>query len=462
MRLRLILSFGLVILITIGSVVWIVRQSTQEEVHTFMFRGGMMGLNGLVTNLESCYEEVENWRDCSYLLDEHAGRHGGMHGSGMGRSMGSPTREDGERQRIQLLDQKGTVVGEPSDSPSPGQYDLSSLTGAIPLRDGQEIAGYLLPENKIPFTSQQETELVSKINQAVWTSLLIAVPTALLLASYLTYQLTRPIRQLTRAAEALKKGDLSQRISPQGYSEIATLSRTFNQMASTLERSSERRKALTADIAHELRTPLSVQQAYIEAMQDGIHALDIENLQKIEGQNQALIRLVDDLRTLSLADAGELPLEQRVTDLHQHVEQVIHHFRPKAEEKHVSLEHPKTGQLPQVYVDPQRVEQIIINLLSNALRHTPQGSTITINLSTSGDMVLLSVRDQGEGVSEEEIPYLFQRFYKSDKSRQEEQGGTGLGLSISQKLAQAHGGRIEVSNHPEGGAVFTLHIPTAE
>lgn len=461
MRWRLIISFGLVILISITSVVWVIRQSAVEEVHTFMFRGGMLGLNGLVIDLEECYQEHRSWEICSSVLDTHSRRRGNMP-KGRGGIMGNRPLASAENQHLQLLSRDGTVIADTAGETDQTSIDPDMLQSAIPLRTGEEIMGYLLPEGRPTFTQQQESDLISRLNRAALTSVVVAGAAALILATYLTYQLLLPIRKLTHAAEGLKDGDLSQRVDVKGNTELASLGRVFNQMARALETTAERRKNLTADIAHELRTPLSVQQAHLEALQDGIYELNQENLQIVQEQNKSLIRLVDDLRTLSMADAGELNLERTWTDSAQFITKTIDQFKPKMQQKGISIHVIVPDIPPQIYVDPQRIEQIITNLLSNALHHAPQGSQIDVELSVSKAQVAIMIRDRGEGIPEKDLPYLFQRFYKSDKTRQEGEGGTGLGLSISQKLAQAHGGRVTAENHPEGGAIFTLHLPREE
>ncbi|MFO8036486.1 MAG: ATP-binding protein [Anaerolineales bacterium] len=305
MRLKLFLSFSVIILITVTSVVLIVRQNTAREVHEYMFRGGMMGLNAVVNDLEQCYQETQTWGSCTPYLQ--TGNH--------------PENMSGRMQ--------GGRIGRG-------------------------------PPN-----------------------------------------------------------------------------------ASAVEQTSERRKALTADIAHELRTPLSVQQAHLEALEDGIYVLTIENLRPFHEQNQTLVRLVDDLRTLALADSGELTLERTRTDFAQLAERVIDRYHPKSKEKDVEIQFAPPERSIIAHIDPQRVEQIITNLLSNVLRHSPQGETIEVNLVPQEEQLSLAIRDRGEGIPEDEIPFIFDRFYKSDKTRHKEDGGTGLGLSISQKLAQAHGGSIQ-------------------
>jgi two-component system sensor histidine kinase BaeS len=286
--------------------------------------------------------------------------------------------------------------------------------------------------------------------------------------------LMRPVRELTLAARRLGERDLSQRVRVSGKDELAELALTFNRMADSLQQAQENRRALTADIAHELRTPLAVQRANLEALQDGVYPLTPENLAPVLEQNLLLTRLVDDLRTLALADAGQLTLERTPTDLVALVERMVERFQPQAAPRSIALRldapSATSTEYPLLTVDPQRVEQILSNLLSNALRYTPDGGQIAIGFVLTGGLsgvrtsgsskssVQISVRDSGPGIPPEALPHVFERFYRVDRSRSRAEGGSGLGLAIARQLAEAHGGTLTAANHPQGGAVFTLSL----
>ena len=261
----------------------------------------------------------------------------------------------------------------------------------------------------------------------------------------------------------MASGDLSQRVAVQGKDELGVLGTAFNQMANSLQKAAENRRAMTADIAHELRTPLAVQRANLEALQDGIYPLTAENLESILEQNQMLTRLVDDLRTLALADAGELRLELIRTDLPRLVQRNVDRFESQAAAQQVRLRGELPDGCPAVLMDALRIEQVLGNLISNALRHTPPGGTVNVRVGCQGgrsaNLVTLEVQDSGEGIPAEALDHLFERFYRADTSRSRAAGGTGLGLAIARQLVEAHGGRLEAANHPQGGAVFTLSLP---
>lgn len=458
MRLKLFLSFALIILISVTSVVLIVRHNAVNEVRQYMFRGGMMGLNNMVTNLEGCYQKTQTWGSCTSLLQDST-HPPTIPGRMMRRKTGNGPNTVVGPSHLELLDQEGNIIAETGTESDEVGTQVASMEGAIPLRNQGEVVGYLLPDSPFVFSEQNESVLIQRLNRAALTAASISGIAALVLAVVLGYHLLQPIQSLTTAAENIQKGDYSQRVNIPGSGKLATLGDIFNQMAHAIEQSAERRKALTADIAHELRTPLSVQQAHLEALEDGVYDLTLDNLQLIQEQHRTLVRLVDDLRTLSLADSGQLTLEQTSTSVNQLVKRIIHRFRPACQEKEVKILYDPPGKPITADIDPQRVEQIILNLLSNALRHSPRGAGIKVQLLATDESLTLTVLDQGEGIPEDEIPYIFERFYRSQQTRDREEGGTGLGLSISQKLAQAHGGSIQVQNHPRGGAEFELKIP---
>jgi two-component system sensor histidine kinase BaeS len=454
MRLRLFLSFAVIVLVAIASMLVIARQGAASEVRAFMFRGGMSGTQGLVGALEDYYARSGSWQGVEALLAESGpGRGHGMGPQGMGAMMD---------QRLRVADAQGHLVADSQGGDVGSQLSRAELDNGIALETGGQVVGYLLPEGGMAFTPGDQTRLVSRITRAALIAGLVAGVASLLLAGLLAYQLLRPINALTRAAEHMAQGDLSQRVQVHGDDELALLGKTFNHMATSLQQAEESRQAMTADIAHELRNPLAVQRASLEALQDGIYPLNPENLAPILEQNALLSRLVDDLRTLALADAGQLKLESVPTDFAALVERVVERHIPQATAQQVELIYQNPpSQLPSIDLDPLRIEQILGNLLSNALRYTPPQGQVEVTLSLATTRVQLTVRDSGPGIPDEALPYIFERFYRADRSRSRLEGGTGLGLAIARQLAQAHGGNLTAANYPQGGAVFTLTLPVS-
>lgn len=454
MRLRLILSFVLVILVTITSVVIFVRVSNPREVRAFMFRGGMAGSQELVNDLEEYYAQHGSWQGVEALLDSpHGQGYGPGGGMGMGAMMG---------QHLQVADASGRLVADSNDANPTGQLSMADLQSAIPLVDSKgTVTGYLLAVGGMWFPPSIEQPLLNRLNQAAMLAGLVGGVIGLALALVLAYRFLRPIDQLTRAASRISHGDLSQRVQADAGDEVGLLARTFNRMAESLEKAEQNRRAMTADIAHELRTPLAVQRAQLEALQDGIYPLTAENLQPLLDQNRLLSRLVDDLRTLALADAGELGLELAPTDFPALIGRIVERFQPEARTRDVELSFvcaPECDNLT-LNLDSARIEQILTNLLSNALRYTTAGGRVVLTLRRSSESAELAVQDSGPGISPEDLAHIFERFYRAERSRSREDGGTGLGLAIARQLARAHGGDLLAANHPAGGAIFTLRLP---
>ncbi len=449
MRIRLLISFTLIVLVSVIGVVVIFRQGATNEVRAFMYRGGMSGSGGLVAELENYYARNRSWQGVERLLVT-PGRGQGQGRGGQGAGM--------MNQHLRLADEAGVLIYDTAGSPTGSQLAATELASAIPLTSNGQVIGYLLPDGGTGFSRADENFLVSRINRAALIAGLIAAGLSLLLASFLAYRLLHPIRELTQAAEHLALGDLSQRVRVRGKDELATLGDTFNQMAVSLQHAEESRRAMTADIAHELRNPLAVQRANLEALQDGIYPLSAENLAPVLEQNELLSRLVEDLGTLALADAGQLELERVNTDFPALVRRVVDKFRPQTDSQQIELTFSTRGLCPTLSLDPLRIEQILGNLLSNALRYTPQGGRIEVNTNCTATSAQLTIRDNGPGLPEADLPFIFERFYRVDKARSRSEGGTGLGLAIARQLARAHGGSLTAANHPQGGAQFILEL----
>ncbi len=377
MRARLLLSFTLVVLVSVIGVVLFARQGTANTVRAFMYRGTMVGSDELVASLQNYYSQNGSWQGVESLLGglsvgQGQGQ-GVMHGQGQGMMMG---------QRLRLADANGNVVADTTGDAS-GVLYRDEIDAAIVLKVGGRTVGYLSSEGGMAFTAADETFLISRLTRAAITAGLIAIGLSLLLALLLSYTLMRPVRELTQVAHRLGEHDLSQRVRVSGKDELAELALSFNSMADSLQQAEDSRRALTADIAHELRTPLAVQRANLEALQDGVYPLTPENLAPVLEQNLLLTRLVDDLRTLALADAGQLTLERTPTDLPALVQRIVERFQSQAAARSIGLQfiNSSTGPKTQTLnLDPQRIEQILANLLSNALRYTPDAGQIGVHL----------------------------------------------------------------------------------
>ncbi len=279
-----------------------------------------------------------------------------------------------------------------------------------------------------------------------------------------TRVLTRPLIALTDGARRLEAGERGIRLEPPtARDELRGLTEAFNNLVAGLERQEAWRRALVADIAHDLRTPLSVMRSEIEAMQDGLVVADEAALDRLHGEVMRLSRLVDDLRTLSLAEGGGLPLERSEVPLLTLLERLQESYAARAHEAGVAIDLSGVDPTLAAFVDPDQLQRLLGNLLDNALRYAAPGAVEIAGGAHDGN-VQLAVRDRGPGLSEEDLERAFERFYRGDPSRTRRpgQGASGLGLAIARAIAEAHGGSLDVENHPQGGALFTLELPTGE
>ncbi|MCX7782062.1 MAG: ATP-binding protein [Meiothermus sp.] len=311
------------------------------------------------------------------------------------------------------------------------------------------------PQAGVPGRGRQI--LLAQLQASSWRSSLLALAVALGVGTYLAFRLVQPVQTLTQATRRFGRGERGVRVNIPGRDELAELGRAFNDVAAELTAKEQRERQMIADIAHELRTPLTILKGDLESMSDGLLEASSENLRRLVGEVDLLTRLVQDLRTLSLSDTGQLVLRPRLIALNRLVEDVLANFQPRAEAAGVELQ--ATLRPLSTHADPERLQQVLLNLLENALRHTPKGGQIAIILDSEGENAVLEVCDTGPGVAPEHLPHLFERFYRAEPSRARESGGTGLGLAIVKALIEAHGGRVAADNRPEGGARFWIHLP---
>jgi len=326
--------------------------------------------------------------------------------------------------------------------------------------DGQTVGWLLEPHS--PFQWERNTPqatFLRTLNRVVLFSAAGALVLALVLGGILARSLTRPLRELSAATQVVAQGELGYQVEVHSKDEIGQLAGSFNQMSADLARENQLRKQTTADIAHDLRTPLSVIMGYTEALSDD----------KIEGSpqvyatmhhvSQHLSHLIDDLRTLSLADAGELPINLQKTAPRVLLERTSATYASQAQSREVALRVKISPDLPEIEVDPERMAQVLSNLVSNALRYTSPGGWIELSASSEQDDVTIRVQDNGAGIAPEDLPKVFTRFYRGDKSRQQT-GEAGLGLTIARSLVEAQGGCISVDSSPAEGTTFTIRFPS--
>jgi two-component system, OmpR family, sensor histidine kinase BaeS len=305
--------------------------------------------------------------------------------------------------------------------------------------------------------------LLNGLSLGAFASISLALVTAYQAAK----RIAQPIEAVSRAATQMGQGDLSVRAPidatlNRSSFETLTLAQSFNTMAEALERAQQQRRDMTADIAHELRTPLGVMNSRLEALEDGVIPFDLPEVQKLQQHTKLLIRLVEDLRILTLADSGQLEIHPRAFDLAANARMAVDGFEARANAANIQLRLIAPAKLS-FTGDPDRITQVISNLINNALQHTPAGGEINVTLTQSdraqADPIKLEVQDSGPGISIDHLERIFDRFHRVDASRSRASGGTGLGLAIVRTIIEMHRGSVRVSNAPDAGAVFTVRLP---
>jgi two-component system, OmpR family, sensor histidine kinase BaeS len=310
----------------------------------------------------------------------------------------------------------------------------------------------------------EEAFLASVHRALIWAGLGILLIG--LFASYiLARSITVPLRRLSIAVEDIAKGNFGRKVAVGTQDEVGHLAIGFNKMTEALAVNNLLRQRLLADIAHELRTPLAVIQGHLEGMLEGVIDSDKEQLSSLYDETTQLSRLIKDLRDLSLAEAGQLALDKKPTDINQLVIHVVQMLKPLADEKNIALE-TLLEPVPKVLLDTVRINQVLYNLLTNALRYTPtQGNVkVTSSLQTrnGNKWIRIEVKDTGQGIAQQDLPYIFDHFYRADPSRNRKSGGSGIGLAIVKRLIELHGGTIEVKSRLGDGSSFILYLPVIQ
>ncbi|MFV9511273.1 sensor histidine kinase [Tepidibacillus sp. LV47] len=359
-----------------------------------------------------------------------------------------------------IADKNGKVVAD-----SKQEY-LGQKSKEVPgihedlLLNGQKIGELIINREKSFGILSLEQQFLNSMNHSILLGTMIAVIVAALFGVVFANKLTKPLESLMIGIRHLAKGDTSYRVMVNTKDEFHQLSKAFNEMSAKLEHNEEVRKQLVADVAHELRTPLSILRGQLESIQEGAIQPTPEVILQLNDEVLRLTRLVNDLQQLSLAEAGQLVLNKKRVNIKQMIQKIMFHFEWLAEEKEIQLQLIGDEEI-MIEVDPDRFTQVIVNLLGNALRHTPNHGKVSIEIKKEEQpqRVMISLKDSGPGIDEEYLPYIFERFYRTDSSRSRDQGGTGLGLSIAKGFVEAHGGTITVKSKKGQGTTFIIQLP---
>jgi len=441
LRFRLLVAFTLVILVVVGAIYLFVSQTTQVEVRRHVERSEQARFERVAFELYHYYRERGGWEGIQPYVEQWGSLYG---------------------RRIILTDSCGIVVADSQGELLGQQYHPSTPGMRFPPPwEGDSVGTfYISPESSAVFPSPWS--LSQAIGHFLLWGALLAATVALVITYFLSRRISAPVKALTLAARQLGRGDLSQRVQSKDKGELGELAQAFNAMAENLKRNEQLQRNMIADTAHELRTPLSNLKGYLEAIRDGVVRPDPDTIRSLDEEANLLSRLVDDLQELSLAEAHELKLNCQAGDIKKLVNQAIAVRQNQAATKGVLVSAKMPKRLPQVNIDSRRISQVLLNLIDNAITHTLRGGIITIAARQLDSWVEISVEDTGEGIPAEDLPNVFERFYRVDKSRTRATGGTGLGLVIAKSLVEAHHGTIVVESELGKGSRFSFTIPVSE
>ena len=451
---KLILAFLSIGIISVAAIFVTAALNTRAEFIRFL---SDQTQTDVVTQLSTYYQQYGSWEGVESVLMPD----GDEPGTGSGPGGLGPNHRF---YPFTLTTESGVVIVPNNRYKSGDQVPQQDLAKGISITKDHKVIGVLVPI-PMPFQGRpREVEFIDRTNRILLYGALIGSVIALLLGIFLSRTLTRPIRELTRATHAVSEGDLSQQVPVRSSDELGELAQAFNRMSSELSRSVNSRKQMTADIAHELRTPLSLILGHAEAVHDGVLPPSPENFEIIREEATRLEHLVNDLRILSLADAGELSIAPQMIEPQRLLQEVAAIYQYQTQRKNIALDLDIASPLSNIEVDPGRMTQVLTNILDNALRHTPEGGRITLSAkdANADEQVELVIQDSGPGLKAEDIERIFDRFYRTDTSRQRDgdfPGGSGLGLAIARSIVQAHGGQLSAESETGKGLKVIIRLP---
>ncbi|MEO8287022.1 MAG: ATP-binding protein [Chloroflexota bacterium] len=471
---RLTLAFGLITLLSVLAVALIANNQVSTDFRHYYMQSRIQD-TGLLDRLGQYYGTQRSWLGVESVFQENKGVVAPGGGQGMGMMRGAPG--------LSLSDADGQVVYSTSPAQTGSPLGKQDLQDALPVVWQSRTVGYLsasTPGHLGMGTADMLTPagdlFLSQINASLLQAALVAGGLGLLLSLLIAWGISAPLGKLAQAAKAIGAGKLDQRVAvgPKVLvsDEISDVASAFNGMSGNLQNAEQLRRNMVADIAHELRTPLAVIQGNLQAMLDGVYPLSKEEVATIHGETLVLGRLVNDLRDLAQAEAGNLNLALQPLDVVALIETVVAGLKEQAEGKGVRLHLDRSFEVAHVPVpltvaDPDRVRQVLHNLLSNAIRHTPAGGEVLLRVRAGAvapgvpASIEVSVADTGQGIEPDDLSHVFDRFWRSDRSRAREQGGSGLGLTIARRLVEAQGGQIGVESRPGEGSRFWFTLPVA-
>jgi two-component system, OmpR family, sensor histidine kinase BaeS len=455
---KLAIAFMLVAVLTSGMIALFIRITSADRLYRLVLDQQSTSLEQSAANY---YITSGTWDGINQVWYEFQRRTDGpSFTTSDNRPPGNLPAEFEHRNLFGLVDANGVVVVPIDPYTQAGTVISSSeLDSGTPIMVNGTRVGTILTVKRLPLYNPAETLFLQRTNQGLIYAMLGALGVALVLGLLFARSFARPLQELTRAARNMAHGELEQKVMVTSKDEIGQLALAFNQMSTEVASANQQRRQMTADIAHDLRTPLTVIAGYVESMRDGVLKPTPERLTVIYTEIERLQQMVNDLRMLSQADAGDLHLNRQPVAPNQLLERATGLFQHHADRQQVQLAIQVDQGLPDILVDDSRMMQVLDNLISNALHYTPEGGRITLGGQAKDGKVELTVEDTGSGIPEEEIPLIFNRFHRVEKSRHAESGESGLGLAIVKALVEANGGQVWAESLEGHGTTMHLSFP---
>jgi signal transduction histidine kinase len=449
---RLSLAFALFVLLGPLAFGALAVFATRTEVLLFFIRTELTSPGSLTDQLMDYYSTYGDWNGVEEILSSY--------------DLALPRGPEGRTFSLGFTDEGRTLIYGTSVLESADNTTATERQITLPIVIGSRVRGYLTIFQETPggFASQSENGQAFLIRQISTILLGLATVSALfglIGGVVISRSLAAPLARLEQTARRFGKRDFTARAEVRGSTELRAVAAAFNEMASDLERAETLRRNLLADVAHELRTPLTVLQGNLQALIDDVYPLEKNEITRLMGQTETLARLVNDLRELAQAEAHQLPLNVSTIDLAALICITAEGFRAMASERQIVLSIETPNAPVSVVAEAGRIQQVISNLIDNALKHTPAGGGISIALTNELDSTLITVSDSGSGIAADHLPHIFDRFYRADRSRSRDTGGSGLGLAIAKAFVELHGGTIkaESAGVPGKGTTFTVRLP---
>jgi two-component system OmpR family sensor kinase/two-component system sensor histidine kinase BaeS len=449
---RLTFAFVLVILIGVGVVSALADWNVGNQFRQYLARPDVFARNGLLNHLAEFYEQHDSWNGVADILR--------VSNPPMGRG---PMMMN-QHPPLVLADARGRIIYDERGPLNGRLLNANERNNALPITINDNLVGYLFGGGPPPMmTGTPEQAFLDQLRGSLIVAALVAGSAGLVFGLFISRTLSAPLATLARTARAFAAHDWAQRVPVTHMTsivEVAAVAHAFNDMADSLQQAEVQRRNLMADVAHELRTPLTVMQGNLRALLDGVYPLELKEVATIYDETRLLSRLVDDVRELALAEAGQLPLNTQAVDMSALLRATLDKYAAAAEAHNLTLTMTPSEPLPAVRADADRVAQVLHNLVSNALRHTPSGGRVTLASEAKNGCVQISVSDTGEGIAPDDVSHVFERFYRGDKARTRGSGGTGLGLTIAKTLVETMGGTMSVESKQGAGSRFWFTLPT--